>query len=171
MSNDYSDRGYIAGFRAVIAVLLLAVSVTAGATAQIADVLVIDGKPNALFAEPLGPALGANAQLRERLGKHLKGRCSASWRGYQATWEVRENMLYLVKVDANPCSSKRTPVRLSELFPGTTGPVKAAWFTGTLRVPQGREIEYVHMGYESRYEHYLILLVENGYVVNRSTRQ
>lgn len=130
----------------------------------------IDGKPNALFAEPLGPALGANAQLRERLGKHLKGRCSASWRGYQATWEVRENMLYLVKVDANPCSSKRTPVRLSELFPvppdpsrqpGSPEPAGAA----------GAEIEYVHMGYESRYEHYLILLVENGYVVNRSTRQ
>ncbi len=171
MSNDYGDRGYFAGFRAAIAVLLLAVSAVAGATAQIPDTLVIDGKPNALFAEPLGPALEANSGMRERLGKHLKGRCSASWRGYRARWEVRENVLYLIGVDANPCSSQRTAVRLSDLFPGTTGPVKATWFTGTLKVPQGREIEYVHMGYESRYEHYLILLVENGSVVNRSTRK
>lgn len=171
MNSHCSERGAITGFRAVMAVLLLAVSVAAGATAQIPDSLVVDGKPNILFAEPLGPALEANPHLRERLLKYISiNRCSASWRGYKATWEVRENVLYLVKVDANPCSSKRTPVPLSELFPDTTGPVHAIWFTGTLRVPQGRQIEYVHMGYETRYERYLILLVENGHVVNRSTK-
>lgn len=171
MTRCCSDKGATAGVRAVIAFLLWTVCAAAGATAQIADELVVDGKPNILFAEPLGPALEADPKMQERLKKYIsESRCSASWRGYKATWEVRENVLYLVKVDANPCSSKRTPVPLSELFPDTTGPVQAIWFTGTLRVPQGQQIEYVHMGYESRYERYLILLVENGHVVNRSTK-
>lgn len=169
MAKYGSDR---TGIFAVIVLLLGAACEAAWATAQIPDTLVVDGKPNILFAEPLGPALEADPKMQERLKKYIsEGRCSASWRGYKATWEVRENVLYLVKVDANPCSSKRTPVPLSELFPDTTGPVQAIWFTGTLRVPQGRQIEYVHMGYESRYERYQVLLVENGHVVNRSTRK
>lgn len=45
--------------------------------------------------------------------------------------------------------------------------VFAEWFTGVLRVPQGRQVEYVHAGFASRYEGYLLLQIERGRVVRR----
>jgi hypothetical protein len=58
---------------------------------------------------------------------------------------------------------------LKELFPDSGGgKVFAAWFSGTLRVPLGTQMEYVHMGYDSVYEFDLLIVVEKGMV--KSTR-
>ncbi len=53
---------------------------------------------------------------------------------------------------------------LSKLFPGKVvdNKVFAFWFSGDLTIPKGKMIEYVHMGYMSRYERELILSFENG---------
>jgi hypothetical protein len=151
--------GAIAGIAAAVA----------GATAQIPDQLLIDGKAEPLFSEPLLSAFRANPHLQQNLMRRIPDAgCSASWRGYLATWEVRDKTLYLTSIELDPCSS-RVSVPLAELFPGVTGPVKAVWFTGTLTVPQGEQVEYVHMGYESRYERYLYLQVEKGKVTKRTS--
>lgn len=154
--------------RIVFAMIACAVTAEAEATAQISDQIVIDGQTEQLFDEPLQQALQADPQLQHNLMSRVsKDLCSASWRGYVATWEIRANGLYLVTLQVDPCSGhKRVP--LAELFPGATGPVKATWYSGTLTVPQGRQIEYVHMGYESRYERYLFLDIDNGNVTNRT---
>ena len=47
---------------------------------------------------------------------------------------------------------KAAPVGFEKVFPGKTKPLKAEWFTGTLRIPQGKPIQYVHMGYQTVYE-------------------
>lgn len=44
------------------------------------------------------------------------------------------------------------------------GKVEASWFTGTLRIPDGERISYVHMGYGSKYEREIMIKVENGKV-------
>lgn len=136
------------------------------ATAQIPDEIVIDGKTEALLTNPLESVLHSNDWFRHPYNKYKpNGTCSALWRGYRATWEVKAGELYLIKIDLDACSSKPREMPLTSLFPGTTGPVKAIWYTGSLTVPLGRIVEYVHMGYGSRYEGYLYLQVENGKVI------
>ena len=48
--------------------------------------------------------------------------------------------------------------------------VFAHWYSGVLRIPQGELLEYVHAGYGSIYEKDLLIDVENGVVINTSTR-
>jgi len=149
------------------AICACSIASTAEATAQFSDLIVIVGRSEQLFAEPLEPALHADPGLRYNLfGRIPANGCSASWRGYVAGWEIRTDELYLVDVQVDPCPNVKKMVPLAELFPGATGPVKAQWFTGTLMVPQGQQIEYVHMGYGSRYEHYLLLDIDRGNVTS-----
>jgi hypothetical protein len=44
----------------------------------------------------------------------------------------------------------------------SNGMVFADWFSGDITIPKGNMIEYVHMGYMSRYEKELVLTIENG---------
>ncbi|MBI5275910.1 MAG: hypothetical protein HY854_05565 [Burkholderiales bacterium] len=105
------------------------------------------------------------------LMKRASQRCSASWRGYRAKWEVREGQLLLLSLHANPCNNDPPEVPLSELFPGASPPIAATWFTGTLRIPQGKMVEYVHMGYQSRHERYLLLSMQGGVVTSRRVEE
>jgi hypothetical protein len=47
------------------------------------------------------------------------------------------------------------------LFPGQKK-VFASWFTGTIRIPQGKQLNYIHAGYMSVYEEDLFLEFEAG---------
>lgn len=55
-------------------------------------------------------------------------------------------------------------VDLSFLY-GTNQPVPASWFSGTIRLPRGKMLEYVHMDYFSVFEENLFLTIENGMLV------
>lgn len=155
-----------AGAYLIFAMIACAVTSAAEATAQFPDQIVIDGKTEMLFAEPLQAALQADHALQRNLMRRIsKDRCTASWRGYVATWEIRANQLYLVALRVDPCADRKM-VPLAELF--SKAPVKATWFSGTLTVPQGKQIEYAHMGYESRYERYLFLDIDKGKVKTRT---
>ncbi len=156
------------GIQIIFAIVACITTGWAEATAQISDRIVIDGRTDPLFTEPLEDAFRTHKKLWSNLMEHVSiGDCSASRRGYRAIWEVRENALFLAAVHVNPCGGGGKLLPLEKLFPGTTGPIKATWFSGTLRVPQGQQIEYVHMGYESRYERYLLLEMVEGELMHR----
>jgi len=139
------------------------------ATAQFPELLLVDGKPRVMFANPLEPWLKVQ-QNAEKLKPYIsEQRCSASWRGYRGTWEVKGDSLQLVNLTANPCSQPPKEVPLSALFPGKTAPVDATWFSGRLVVPDGNQTKYVHMGYMSQYERYILFHVERGRVVKSET--
>ena len=123
--------------RGMIGIVLCAWAALAGAQAQIPDQLVIDGRAEALASTPLQPALESDEGLRERLKRHLpKKPCAAATRGYVATWETRNDDLLLVKLNVDPCGDGKT-VPLSLLFPGSSGMVKAAWYSGELKMQAG----------------------------------
>ena len=153
--------------RTLITLLFVLAHGTAHATAQIPDHLLVDGQESQLFAEPLFPYLKQNKDSFGALMKHATQVCSAAWRGYQAKWEIRENQVFLVALFANPCSKESPEIPLAELFPGASSPIPAKWYSGTLRIPQGKMLEYVHMGYQSKYERYLVLTVTDGLVTGR----
>ncbi len=131
-------------------------------TAQAPDVLILDGEALPLFTNPL------EAHLEQCVGERpFVSRHTANWRGYVATWEIRDGALWLVRLRGWHISLRpRTPVApteelpgldgpdvpLSQLFAGQAGAVKATWYSGTLRVPKGERLAGLHMGYLALYE-------------------
>jgi hypothetical protein len=148
--------------KTLLAVILLLASFGAHATSQIPDALVVDGKEHELHSQPFAALLRDNPSLEESLSNYPRGKCSASWFGYKATWEISDGTLYLTELISNPCSDSPPSVPLN-LLPGyADGKVPAKWFTGRLVVPLGEMFEYIHMGFDSKYERYLVFSVEDG---------
>ena len=59
---------------------------------------------------------------------------------------------------------------LETVFPGYTERVFAHWFSGTLRLPQGQLLHYVHGGFGSCYEQDLLVDVTRGVVTAKRVR-
>lgn len=89
--------------------------------------------------------------------------CTALWRGYIGTWEVLGDRLYLVAIHKLVLNGPGTNF-LETVFPGYPDRVFAHWYSGTLRIPQGNTLKYVHMGYQSTYERDLLIKVERGVI-------
>ena len=91
---------------------------------------------------------------------------TACWRGYFGRWKIKDSKLYLTGLEANiSIDGKDDEVGLDYFFPNQKQ-VFASWFTGKIRVPIGEMIEYIHMGYHSKYQKDLFLMIEDGVVIN-----
>lgn len=88
---------------------------------------------------------------------------TALWRGYVGTWEILNNRLYLIDLQAAFFGGSEASV--STIFPDTPQRVFAHWYSGTLRVPQGKLLKYVHGGFGSTYERDQLLEIERGLLV------
>lgn len=128
-------------------------------TAQVSEVLHYEGQKLAMMDNPLGDYFSLRGHW-----PRFQGPSTALWRGYVGTWEVREGRLYLIGIRAQ--LEDGTTVTLETLFPGYPERVFAHWFTGKLRVPQGRMTKYVHQGYQTQYQADLFLHVEKGVLVS-----
>jgi hypothetical protein len=87
---------------------------------------------------------------------------TACWRGYIASWMIQDGRLFLAGIE-----TENEHLKMDSVFPGKKSPIFADWFSGRLRIPQGEMLQYIHMGYESRYESDLFLFVENGTIINQ----
>lgn len=151
--------------RVLMLCLALAIAPAAKATAQVSDLLIVDGKEFALNTNPLESQL----QKKQWTPPEEAVITSANWRGYLATWEIKHGKLFLKDVtiavddpkDEQGFVSKRIT---RDLYPGATE-VLADWYTGALIVPDGKMTRYVHMGYGSSFDHYQVFRVHAGKVV------
>ena len=156
-----------------VACVLILLPAVIHATAQAPDVLLYKGKKYALYANPL-ESFYKNQDDRPKFFVGPNTMSSGNWRGYIATWSIEDGSLYLVGIDSWICGSMVSrncrKATLKNLFGRKfrAGKVKADWFTGELRVPDGKMLQYVHMGYGSVYEREIILQVESGRVVGES---
>lgn len=89
--------------------------------------------------------------------------CTALWRGYIGSWDITDDRLYLVALQGTFADG--SPVSLERVFPGYPERVFAHWFSGSVRIPQGELLDYVHMGFGSTHERDLILCFEQGLLV------
>jgi hypothetical protein len=145
-------------------------SVFAFATAQEGDILFVDGK-YFIHTNPLKPFLDKSPA---RVPKS-DVTSSANWRGYVATWRVKDDRLILTDISILHAVTKSgqsgfsTEPRsvMADVFPSQKE-VLAEWFTGHVIIPDGKLVNYVHMGYASTYEKYIILRVERGLVTRKS---
>lgn len=95
---------------------------------------------------------------------------TACWRGYVGRWEITDGRLYLIELDGRIDKDEMTPA-MELLFPSFPERVFAHWFSGTLRIPLGKQVEYVHMGFSSKYEKDLFVKVRQGVVISESIRE
>jgi hypothetical protein len=94
---------------------------------------------------------------------------TACWRGYVGKWEVRDDRLYLIGVEAYLTDGKEAS--LENIFPGFPERVFAHWYSGTVRIPEGKLLDYHHMGYESVYERDVFLEFQKGVLVSKTMRE
>ena len=148
-------------------------------TAQVPDELVYEGKQHCLFSNPLEDYFQKNPPRPNFIPES-----TAERRGYSAIWEIRGGALYLSSLSGTLCVKPaerggrvsswcrgghhgQCEIRMAtlvDIFDCPTGEVLADWFSGDLRVPHGTMVEYVHAGYASRYERYLMIKIEKGLV-------
>lgn len=136
------------------------------ATAQIPDAIVVDGKEYSLNTNPLDRYLEGLGDAAPR----FEATSTALWRGYIAGWELKDGKLFLRSISvpryARKGGERKSVEMLRDLFPGD-GEVMAGWYSGALIIPDGRMVEYVHMGYGSTYERYIVALVRKGIETKR----
>ena len=160
-------------------VLALVAAVRVVGTAQVPDKLILDGKEVPLFENPLDSWLEKNPPKPELSYYDFFSNSSNNWRGYQATWKISGDRLLLLEV-AKMRSVPKWRAWLSRsdhefcavpvewYMPGKKLPVFAEWYSGRLKIPQGKMTRYVHMGYGSDYERELLIEIKNGVVVARA---
>ncbi|MDQ0469671.1 hypothetical protein QO011_002687 [Labrys wisconsinensis] len=132
-------------------------------TAQCPDILFIRGNRHELCATPLDDYM---RRMRKERRPQFVWESSACWRGYIASWEVRDGALYLIEIKG--CMKRNdefVDASLADAFPRWKPPVLASWVTDTLRCPEGRLLSYTHAGFASDYARDRLLHVEKGRVV------
>lgn len=127
-------------------------------TAQIGETLHYDGHTKSMCSNPLSHYF-ALADDHTRFAMN----CTALWRGYVGTWEILNNRLYLIGL--NGTLEDGNPANLATIFPDYPDRVFAHWYSGKIRVPQGKLLKYVHMGYGSSYEADLFIDIKKGVVI------
>ncbi|HXG23568.1 MAG TPA: hypothetical protein VNJ09_03355 [Chthonomonadales bacterium] len=124
-------------------------------TAQVHEKLIYEGEELSMAVCP--PLPKQDPRVRER-GSEEMAACdrsvfsTACWRRYIATWEIKDGKFYLVDITGR--------YKLA-----AEAPIFADWFSGVLRIPRGKILHYVHMGFETVYEEDLLVTIEKGVVV------
>ena len=138
-------------------------------TQQTEETLIAGGRAYTIRELPLGAC--TDASVRERM-THLQASSSALWRGYLGTWEIKAGRLWLVDLEAtirehhdptDPANWQHADRGMAWLFPGTSGPVLADWFTGVLESPRGRAQRTGQYSYGTPYTR--VFHVEAGAIV------
>lgn len=123
---------------------------------QFTEILVLRGEKLPLCSLPLEQysySLDSKPSLR---------RNTALERGYIGEWEICDDMLYLVGIDG--WFDDGSSLFVLHVFPDSEGAVFAEWFTGTLRIPQGKRLNLVLFGFDTVYESDRFISVSNGKV-------
>ncbi len=128
-------------------------------TAQIHEKIRYQGKRMGLATCPDFPVnhpriMCLSEQEIEELAKHMKTGIlfsTACWLGYRGSWSIRRGKLYLTKLEGR--------FRLDG-----KDAIFADWVTGELHIPQGKVLDYIHMGFDTVYEEEIIFSLEKGVV-------
>lgn len=151
-------------FIPAVLISILLFTTSAFATAQFSELLEINGVPEKMFSTPLERYFSAENPKPDMFAGPI---CTACWRGYVGKWKIQDGYLYLVSLH-QCCAQEPKNFPLDEINPAWTSPVRATWFTGTLKIVQGKLLQYTHMGFESKYERNLYIEIKEGKVVREN---
>jgi len=147
-----------------MAVLVCCVTSAVHATSQVPEKLVYDGATNDMYSTPLESSFSADNPKPKVF--YERPSSTACWRGYVGTWKIDGGELYLVALrEGHP---RTGAIALAKINPKWVSPVKATWFTGTIRIGKGKVL-MGGMGFSEKRETDIYLEIKQGKVV--STRQ
>lgn len=121
-------------------------------TAQAPEILILEGKEMEVDEDSC-PALPKNDPRILRSAETTL--CSACWRGYVGTWEIKNGALFLVDLSGN------YTLKAGE-------PIFAEWYSGEIIAPEGEPLEYDAMGTPYLYERQQNIAIRKGKVVDIS---
>lgn len=156
----------------LIFVFSLVFSSSAVATQQIKDMLYYNGEQYPIDQTPLSSIIPRPA-ISELL--NIQTMCSASWRGYKASWKIDKNFLYLTEIRKDPCSNGGKVVPLNVLFPTSSHLVKATWFSGNITSPTGktwgeeRKVESGAIIIEDYKYEVMVFVIYDGVLIEKRT--
>lgn len=96
-------------------------------TVQLAEELLLNGKKYLMRSYPLSSFVELGGKLPP-----FAPTCTALWRGYVGTWEVRDERLYLISLRGELENGQAATLR--SVFPEFPERVFAHWFSGVVRV-------------------------------------
>lgn len=141
-------------------------------TEQLTETLFYQGIKHWLLSEPLSQFL---KEHRRHMRFHMLG--VACWRGYRGTWQVTDSKLYLTNLEGQVDVRKTVEtgpvlldVTLEDVFPDSTGPVFAEWFSGGLLCVFGELQGNMRDRYGTVSRQERLFEVRNGVVVSESVR-
>jgi hypothetical protein len=134
------------------------------ATGQVGDILIYQEDTLVLFSNPLEKYLDSKTN-RTINGYELNMTSTACYRGYQATWEIINDSLFLTKIQIGCYGEDPKYFDLKKEF--NTMKVFASWLSGNIIAPKGQQIHYVHSDYESIYESEVVLSFQDGILTNQ----
>src|SRR5215470_15506313 len=111
-------------------------------TAQTPERIIIDGRPRALYANPLYHLLKSHSLTL----RNPQRWCTANYRGYIGTWLIKGRTLFLLHLNwdgFNVGTWGEVPmprdvlVKVLCAIPCTSLPTPAIWFDGVLRIAIG----------------------------------
>jgi len=135
------------------------------ATAQSPDKIIYNQTEYNLQINPLEQYFLKNPNKRPKPSIHS----SSLWRGYIATFEIRQNELFLIDIKIQTLEKDNQDNYVwksvvSEIFPDFKSK-KLEWFEGLLILPFGKLINYVHLDYGSTFENYVLLNLKSGTLI------
>ena len=132
-------------------------------TAQFSERLHYSGEDLPMCTNPLSDYFAMGG-----VNPGFESNCTALWRGYVGSWEIVDDRLYLIGISGT--LEGGVEASLTTMFPDFPDRVFAHWYSGTIRIPQGKQLEYVHMGYGSTYERDVLLDLQRGIVTKTRVR-
>lgn len=127
-------------------------------TAQIGEILLIDDQQFIIAEQPLHSYFKLLDQP-----PYFTPPSPTCWRGYYGKWELRDNELYLINFKGY--LDDLDEVELNYLFP-TKEEVFADWYSGIIKISQGKLIQFNQLTHTSIYEEDIMLCFENGKIID-----
>lgn len=120
--------------------VVLVLSSLCSATTQIQDIIIYDS--NEYFGDYEEFPLEDYWSDENPKPECLSMGSTACWRGYIATWEVRNMSLFLKSLrKENLPNEDEKAIPLQSVFPDANGPILADWFSGVLYCNRGEKYE------------------------------
>jgi hypothetical protein len=139
------------------------------ATAQSPDYLVFNGKTVSMNSNPLERYFENYPDKRPKGGVISTG----CWRGYVATFELRDGRFFVKKIVIEVADPKAGPKEFKTIEKDVTNTVFhnpnelfCDWYTAAVVLPEGDVVNYVHMGYGSTFERYTLVNITKGIQTN-----
>jgi hypothetical protein len=148
-------------FRALLLLMIVAVlgASQARATWQIPDILIYEGKEYPIvFSTMMSDYF---VKYPDREPKDDRDQCSAASLGYQAVFEVSENVIYLKDIFSDPCRARRS---VMEKVTPNRKRLAIDWYTGFLISVDGnnRALSPYSAEFLDGFEKYAFFQVDGG---------